>query len=194
MKTPEGLHRCDGCAVLLKGQYWQNDKGDLCQDCYEFSKPDEEIDKEIALKDLKEALGSNVKPDITHVRSPLMVYCARACEYGSDKYERANFLRPVEDMRAAFLRYRAYLRACVGHLMKNLDDMERHQSVDPRLEDTEGMKRAAFAADNEAGQSFPASGLPHVSHACASLNMAVTQAVDSDLLPADPGQPWKDKK
>lgn len=144
------------------------------------------------MKDMKEALGSGLKPDITHVRKPIMVYSSRAGEYGSDKYERANYLRPVDGPRAAFERYRAYLRATIGHLVDNLDAMEKHQALDPHLEDVEGMKRAAYAADNTPGKGFPASGLPHAAHAAASLNMALAQAVDAGLLPADPGQPWRD--
>lgn len=143
------------------------------------------------MKDLKEALGSGLKPDVTHVRTPLMVYTARACEYGSDKYERANFLRRTPGgRRSDFLRLREYARATVSHLMKALDSMEAHQANDPELRDLGGMVRACYAADEEAGSSFPASGLPHWAHAAASLNMALAQAVDVGLLPADPGQPW----
>ena len=147
------------------------------------------------MKDLKAALGNGSKPDITHVRTPLMTYAARACEYGSDKYERANYLRRVEGMRAAFERNRAYTRAAVSHLMRKLDAMEAHQSTDPNLTDVEGMKRAAYAADTDAtpGAKVGASLLPHDAHATASLNMAIAQAVDAGLLPSDPGQPWKSR-
>lgn len=145
------------------------------------------------MKDMKEALNSGVKPDITHMRTPTLNYNGRQCEYGNDKYERANYLRSVEGLRAAFERYRSYLRAGMSHIVKNLDAMEKHQASDPNLEDFEGMKLAAYAADMEESPKFPASGLPHVGGGIASLNMAVTQAVDAGLLPADPGQPWKDK-
>src|SRR6185312_9875139 len=102
------------------------------------------------LKDMKEGLSSTRKPDITHVRSCFMVYTARPCSYGSVKYERANFARPVAVLgytstptREDFERYRAYLRACLSHVVKVLDAMELHQATDPRLVDVEGMKRAA---------------------------------------------------
>jgi hypothetical protein len=148
----------------------------------------------MALKDLKEALGARSKPDITHIRTPMLVYGSRACEYGNDKYERANYLRPVDGMRANFERYRAYIRATVSHLIKTLDDMEMHQSGDPDLQDSVGMMVAAYAKDTDAGIKFPASGLPHVAHAVASLNMAIAQAVNGELLPADPGKPWEGAK
>jgi hypothetical protein len=94
-------------------------------------------------------------------------------------------------MRANFERYRAYIRATVSHLIKTLDDMEMHQSGDPDLQDSVGMMVAAYAKDTDAGIKFPASGLPHVAHAVASLNMAIAQAVNGELLPADPGKPWE---
>jgi hypothetical protein len=147
----------------------------------------------VKLADMKEGLSSGRKPDISHVRTPLMVYTARACEYGSAKYERANYLRPVGGPRADFERLRAYLRAAVGHTLATLDAMEAHQAQDPELNDVEGMRTAAFAVDNDAapGATYPASGLPHLCGAAASLNMALTQAVAAGLLPADPGQPWR---
>ncbi len=151
-------------------------------------------------KDLKEALGSARKADTTHVRRSFQIYTARPCEYGCDKYERANFMRPTGDgphtepTAADFARLRVYLRAARDHIDDTLESMERHQSQDPKLEDVEGMKRAAYAVDTDAkpGQAIGASFLPHVAHACASLNMAITQATDCDLLPKDPGTPWRD--
>jgi hypothetical protein len=76
--------------------------------------------------------------------------------------------------------------------MQTLDAMEFHQANDPKLEDIEGMKVAAYAADTDEtpGSRVSASGLPHVAMACASLNMAVAQAVKYGLLPADPGVTW----
>ena len=153
------------------------------------------------LKDLKEGLSSTRKPDLTHVRTPFMVYTSRPCAYGSAKYIRGNFLRPVspegytgEPTRADFERYRAYLRAAASHIFQVLDAMELHQATDPELEDVEGMKAAAYAVDTDedttgkVGPSF----LPHVAPACASLNMAITQATLCGLLPKDPGEPWSD--
>jgi hypothetical protein len=146
-------------------------------------------------KDMKEALTSGRKADITHMRGPFLVYGSRACEYGNDKYERANYLRSAgETLRHDFERYRAYLRAAMSHIVAVLDSMEEHQSWDPELRDEFEMRGAAFATDMDSkeGCVVGPSRLPHICGAIASLNMAVTQAVAWGLLPADPGQPWKD--
>lgn len=151
------------------------------------------------MKDLKEGLSSARKADITHVRGPFKVYTARPCEYGGDKYERGNFLRtaaPFEGgatLAGDFVRFRSYLRAAVSHLDATLDSMERHLANDPKLLDEQGMRDAAYARDTDTtpGAKVGASMLPHVAHACASLMMAITQATEYGLLPADPGTPWR---
>ncbi len=149
------------------------------------------------LKDIKEGLSSARKCDITHVRTPFLVYTSRPCEYGSVRYVRANFVRPVSPTpgtptKEDFLRFRAYLRAGLSHIVQVLDAMEYHQSQDPDLLDIEGMKTAAYAVDTDEPpcDNVGASLLPHVAPACSSLMMAITQAVRSGLLPADPGTPW----
>lgn len=153
------------------------------------------------LKDMKEGLSSSRKADTTHIRRSFQIYTCRPCEYGSDKYERANFMRPAAptnvdmdvQMRAAFERFRKYLRAARDHIDECLESMERHQSQDPKLTDVEGMKIAAYAVDTDVtpGSKIGASMLPHVAPACASLMMAITQATDAGLLPKDPGTPWR---
>lgn len=150
------------------------------------------------MKDLKAALGSNVKPDLTQVRTIFATYVARPCEYGNVKYERANYLRFTGNgphaipTAADFERFRAYLRANLSHVMQTLDAMEMHQSTDPLLQDVDGMRRAAYAVDTDVtpGAKVGASLLPHVAPACASLQMAICQAVACGLLPADPGAAW----
>lgn len=151
--------------------------------------------KKTQLKDLKEGLSSDRKPDLTHVRTPFLVYTSRPCSYGNDKYERANFLRQINGGstdKADFERFRAYLRAAMSHILQTLDSMEAHQANDPMLKDIDGMKTAAYAVDTDEtpGSKVSASLLPHVAMACASLNMAITQAVKYGLLPADPGRTW----
>ena len=156
------------------------------------------------MKDMKEGLTSARKADTTHCRKSLAVYVARACEYGSAKYERANYARratpEIVDLdagtRADFERLRKYLRAAKDHIEDTLTSMERHQAGDPNLIDVEGMKRAAYAEDTDTKPGCPvgASGLPHLCHAAASLMMAIEQATHYGLLPADPGQPWAERK
>lgn len=165
-----------------------------------MSTPPKQASSKPVLRDLKESLSNNRKPDLTHVRVPFMNYTARSCELGDDRYQRGNYLRPIapggytgtptaEDFR----RFRAYLRAGVSHIMETLDAMERHQSTDPDFLDIEGMKRAAYAEDLDVspGNKIGASKLPHVAPACSSLQMAICQAVECGLLPRDPGTPWK---
>jgi hypothetical protein len=146
------------------------------------------------LRDLKEALSSLRKADTTHMRRYFSVYTSRPCEWGSVKYERANYLRSPGDgsMRAHFERFRAYLRAARDHIDDVLQSMEEHQANDPQLLDVEGMKRAAYAVDRDEKPNceYGASLLPHVAPACSSLMMAVEQAVKFGLLPKDPGTPW----
>lgn len=148
--------------------------------------------------DLKESLSSGRKPDISHMRTPFLVYGSRACEYGSAKYQRANFLRRTGGgMADDFQRLRSYLSAVQRHVLEVLDRMEAHQAVDPLLLDDDGMKVVAFCCDNDFTPGAPVgpSKLPHLCGAVASLNMAIAQAVDCGLLPRDPGQPWaKEKK
>ena len=154
------------------------------------------------MKDLKEGLSSSRKPDITHCRTPFLNYTARPCEYGSVKYERSNFMRATGGKAHAapnaedFERLRKYLRAAASHIYQTLDSMERHQANDPKLLDVEGMKKAAFAVDTDVtpGSKVGASRLPHVAPACASLNMAITQAAECGLLPEDPGPTWETLK
>lgn len=154
------------------------------------------------LKDMKEGLSSSRKPDLTHIRYAFATYTARPCEYGCDKYERANFLRATgngphsEPTAADFERMRKYLRAMVSHGLLVLDSMERHQANDPKLVDVEGMKRAAYAVDTDedvTGKVGP-SLLPHIAMCGSSLMMAIEQAVDCGLLPRDPGTPWRSRE
>lgn len=156
------------------------------------------------VKDMKEALSSGRKADTTHVRRAFQVYTSRPCEYGDKeqqgKYVRGNYRRPTGGARHTeptaedFKRFRAYLRAARDHIDEVLDSMEMHLATDPDLVDVEGFKRAAYAVDTDTkpGDTVGPSLLPHVAPACASLNMAITQATDCGLLPRDPGQPWRD--
>lgn len=148
------------------------------------------------MKDLKESLTSARKPDITHVRSGLMTYTSRAGEWGSVKYERGNYLRPLETPAADFNRMRSYLRAVVSHVQATLDSMEMHQATDPSLQDVDGMRLACYAADTDItpGSELGASKLPHLCGASASIMMALQQAINAGLLPADPGRPWEGEK
>jgi hypothetical protein len=145
------------------------------------------------MKDMKAALGNGTKPDLTHVRGGLETYAARACEYGSAKYERGNYLRPTENNtpKENFERLREYLGSVKRHLSKQLKSMEAHLALDPNLEDVEGMKAAAYAPDTDPGNDkVGPSNLPHLAHLSAGLMMALEQAITYGILPEDPGRTW----
>jgi hypothetical protein len=149
-------------------------------------------------KDLKESLTTHRKPDVTHVRTSLMRYLSRAAEYGSDKYERANYMRPTDGgahdtpTRADFNRLRSYLRACVSHAFLALDELEYYEAMHPHHDDVEAMRLAAYAPDTDPCDKAGPSKLPHLCGAAASLQFALEQAIRCGLLPPDPGCPWKD--
>ncbi len=148
------------------------------------------------MRDMKEALGNARKPDITHVRKALKYHIARACEYGSDKYERANFMRDSggtakEQVEAL----RVYARAAMGHLDDFLESLEMHESTDPNFEDIDGLCLAMYAEDTDAkpGCKVGASHLPHLAHGAASFMMLLTKLVLGGWLPMDPGTPWREQ-
>lgn len=151
------------------------------------------------LVDMKESLSSARKADTTHVRFAFEVYTSRPCEYGTAKgYERGNYRRPTGEgphntpTADDFNRFASYLRAARDHISRTLDRMETHRAGDPRFEDIDGMRRAAYAVDTDVmpGSKEGPSLLPHVAPACSSLMMAIVQAADCGLLPADPGPSW----
>jgi hypothetical protein len=103
------------------------------------------------------------KPDYSRVRRALLTYTARAHEHGDSLLNRSRGDYLTEPGHAAELLRRDLAKA-VGHLMEALDALE--------LGDTQGRD--------------PHSGLPHVAHAAARLNMALGRAVHDGTLPADP--------
>lgn len=131
---------------------------------------------------MKQGMGR--KAPLAQVPPALLNYAARAHQYGADKYELGNYLRrPPEGMRDVD-RLLEYISATQRHLALWADSIIRFlgDGVENRLT----VEEACFAPDAE-------SGLPHGSHAAASLGMAVQQAADAGLMPLDPGTPWRDK-
>lgn len=133
--------------------------------------------------DMKEGL-TNGKPQLSQIPHAAQVYASRSFEYGSQKYERGNYLRPTVDRLADFDRLASYLDAALRHITKVTTEMNRARGCTDKSEID--LKTAAACIDVE-------SGLPHLCGAMCSIMMAVQQAVDAGLIPADPGQPWLKK-
>lgn len=154
------------------------------------------------LKDLKEGLANRRKPDTTHVRRHFRVYTARGGELGDDKYERGNYLRPTggvphaEPTPADVVRFRDYVRAAVDHISAPLDALERVLALHPkfRTATVAQLRAAAFCPDTDVTPGSKLGDAPsmlaHIALGCSSLMMAIEQAVDCGLLPADPGATW----
>lgn len=135
--------------------------------------------------DMKAGL-TNGKPQLSQLPLAALVYATRAAEYGNSpgKYERGNYLRPTVDTLADFHRLLGYLDASLRHTNKVTTEMNRalgctdHTKVD--------LMTGANCIDHE-------SGLPHLCGALMSIMIGIQQAVDSGLIPADPGRPWEKK-
>jgi len=135
--------------------------------------------------DMKEGL-TNGKPQLSQLPQAGLIYTARAFEYGCSptKYERGNYLRPTVDTLADFDRLLSYLDALLRHATKLTTEMNRARGCTDQTE--ADLKAAAMCIDKE-------SGLPHLCGMMASGMMAIQQAADAGLIPADPGRPWERK-
>lgn len=136
--------------------------------------------------------GGDMKHGLTGSRPALsilprtgLIYGCRPLEYGADKYARGNYHGPPPAGVTGAMRLLGYIDAAQRHLTAVTDAVNR------ALGTGGDMAEAAADRDLEASGNFPASGLPHLAHALASLLIGVSCAVEDGLLPADPGQPWK---
>jgi hypothetical protein len=135
--------------------------------------------------DLKHGLTSS-RPRLSIIGRHAMTHLCRAMEYGADKYKRGNYHGNPPAGVGAEARVLGYVDAALRHLT----EVSQLYNV---AHGTDGDTRAAVAVtDDVASRGFPASGLPHLSHALASLMVAIECAVQDGLLPADPGQPWRE--
>ncbi len=137
--------------------------------------------------DMKHGLGG-ARPQMSILPRTGLVYGCRATEYGADKYARGNFHGPPP----ARLGSDAGAKRLLGYIDAGMRHLTHVSEAVNRALGTGGDVNAACAViDDEASGGFPASNLPHLSHALASLLIGVSCAVDDGLLPPDPGQPWK---
>ncbi len=133
--------------------------------------------------DMKHGLVSS-RPKLSIIGKHAMVYLCRAMEYGAAKYARGNFHGDPPDGVSKTDRVLGYVDAALRHLT----EVAQAANV---AKGTGGDERAAFlVTDDVSSGGFPASGLPHIAHALASLMVLVEVGVQDGILPADPGQPW----
>lgn len=127
---------------------------------------------------------SAARPQLSMLPYNALVYQTRGTSYGGDKYARSNFMSPPAGVDA-FERFSEYLDAALRHLTKIAHAMT--------IARAHGTDRAAACAvpDDDGSPHFPPSMLPHLAHALAGLGIAVEIGVMGGLLPADPGEPWK---
>src|SRR5688572_19639270 len=133
--------------------------------------------------DMKSGLTRGGRPKMSILPRIGTVYGVRAIEYGADKYARGNYHGPPPaalGADAGAKRLLGYIDAAQRHLTHVADAVNRALG-------TGGDVTAACAVvDDEAAGGFPASNLPHLAHALASLLIGVTCAADDGCLPVDP--------
>ncbi len=138
--------------------------------------------------DMKHGLGG-ARPQMSILPRAGLIYGCRATEYGASKYARGNYHGPAPvrlGEHAGAKRLLGYIDAAMRHLTHVSDAVNRALGTGGDVVASCGV------VDDEASGGFPASNLPHLSHALASILIGVSCAVDDGLLPADPGQPWKE--
>ena len=134
--------------------------------------------------DLKQGLTGS-RPKLSILPRAGLIYATRPLEYGAAKYARGNYHGPPPAGVSPAERVLGYIDAAQRHLARVADAINRALG-------TGGDVAAAIATvDADGGGKFPASDLPDLAHALASVMLGITCAVDDGLLPADPGQPWK---
>jgi hypothetical protein len=133
---------------------------------------------------MKAGLTSS-RPKLSILPRTGLIYGCRAIEYGADKYARGNYHGAPPAGVSEAQRLLGYVDAALRHLSKTSDALNRALGTGGDL------ALAAATRDMDASGGFPASELPDLAHALASLLIGVSCAVDGGLLPEDPGQPWK---
>ncbi len=112
-----------------------------------------------------------VKPPMHLIPRAALVWAARVLQYGNAKYDRGNFLLPV-DGESPVEKSQEYCGAALRHLTAHTDHVE-HELV----------------RDGALGNPYPLdyeSRLPHLAHALVSIMMAVQALVDGAVAGEDP--------
>jgi hypothetical protein len=131
--------------------------------------------------------GATARVPMSILPRTAQIYMARAIAFGAAKYARGNYHGPPPaslGANAGAMRLLGYIDAAQRHLARVADAMNRALGTGGDL------AAAAATRDEDGGGKFPASMLPDLAHALASLGIGVSCGVDDGLLPEDPGQPW----
>lgn len=127
------------------------------------------------------------RPKLSMIPRIAQVHITRALEYGADKYRRSNFYGPCPPGVTPAERLLGYLDAAQRHITRVTD------ALNLAIGTGGDVRAAASTIDDFPSGGFPASCLPDLAHALASLAIGVMCAAMDGLLPEDPGQPWKAK-
>lgn len=152
----------------------------------DFGPPFGKIDRTVPSPtklDLKAGVGT--KAPLAQVPKILDVYASRGHQFGAVKYEIGNYMRPPREGVSDVERLLEYISACRRHLGDWSDEIVRFLGGGVNAKAT--LQEACYAADKE-------SHGPHAIHAAATLGMALQQAADAGLMPADPGKTWNDEE
>lgn len=124
------------------------------------------------------------RPKLSINPQAALVYMSRALAFGAAKYRRGNYHGPCPEGVTREERYLGYVDAAIRHLTRVSD------ALNVALGTGGDTVAAASIKDSFAGGGFPASNLPDMAHALASIALAVVCGIADGLLPEDPGQPW----
>lgn len=132
-----------------------------------------------------ERAAGTERPRLSLQQYNAAVWKTRATDYGADKYARGNYHRPPPAGVESVAQIVEYLDAALRHLGKVA------QAVNVAYGTGGDVGEALACVDDESSAGFPPSMLPNLAHVLSGLSIAVEIGVQSGIMPADPGQPWK---
>lgn len=142
------------------------------------------------MADMKHGLTS-ARPKLSICPADPKNYLTRALEYGAEKYIRGNYHGDAPEDVKPHERLLGYLDALERHISPITKAINR--GIGLGHSDEEIHRAILECVDDKASSNFQASGLNHIAHALACLNLFIVCAVNDGILPEDPGRPWNPK-